>query len=140
VTAQGKSFDQVLDLFYILLALSVIISAFGMINTLVLAVFERTRELGMPRAIGMRRRQMRRMIHRESIVIALIGGALGLPLGVLLAALTTGALGRLGIGFDLPARQLGSFVLLAVVAGIGTAVLPTGRAAGLNVPQAPQYE
>ena len=102
VTAQGQSFDQVLDLFYVLLAMSVIISVFGMINTLVLAVFERTRELGMLRAIGMSRRQMRRMIRHESIVTALIGAALGLPLGVLLAALATRGLGSLGVGFHLP--------------------------------------
>ena len=140
VTAQGKSFDQVLDLFYVLLALSVIISVFGMINTLVLAVFERTRELGMLRAIGMSRRQMRRMIRHESIVTALIGAALGLPLGVLLAALTTRALGSLGIGFHLPGQQLAAFVLLAVVAGIGAAALPARRAARLNVLQALQYE
>jgi putative ABC transport system permease protein len=140
VTAQGKSFDQVLDLFYVLLALSVIISVFGMINTLALAVFERTRELGMLRAIGMSRRQVRRMIRHESIVTALIGAALGLPLGVLLAALTTSALGSLGIGFDLPAEELAYFVLVAVVAGIGAAVLPARRAARLNVLQALQYE
>jgi ABC-type antimicrobial peptide transport system permease subunit len=140
VTAQAKSVDQVLDLFYVLLALSVIISLFGMINTLVLAVFERTRELGMLRAIGMSRRQTRRMIRHESIVTALIGAALGLPLGVLLAALTTRALGSLGIGFHLPGEQLAGFVLLAVVAGIGAAVLPARRAARLNVLQALQYE
>ncbi len=140
VTAQGKSFDQVLDLFYVLLALSVIISVFGMVNTLVLAVFERTREMGMLRAIGMSRRQMRRMVRQESIVTALIGAALGLPVGVLLAALTTRALGSLGIGFHLPAQQLAGFVLLAVVAGIGAAVLPARRAARLNVLQALQYE
>jgi putative ABC transport system permease protein len=140
VTAQGARFDQVLDLFYVLLALSVIISVFGMINTLVLAVFERTRELGMLRAIGMSRRQMRRMIRHESIVTALIGAALGLPLGVLLAGLTTRAMGSLGIGFHLPVSELAAFVLLAVVAGIGAAVLPARRAARLNVLQALQYE
>jgi putative ABC transport system permease protein len=140
VTAQGASFSQVLDLFYVLLALSVIISVFGMINTLVLAVVERTRELGMLRAIGMSRRQTRRMIRHESIITALIGAALGLPLGVLLAALTTRALGSLGIGFHLPAQELAYFVLLAVVAGIGAAVLPARRAARLNVLHALQYE
>jgi ABC-type antimicrobial peptide transport system permease subunit len=140
VTAQSKSFDQVLDLFYVLLALSVIISVFGMINTLALAVFERTRELGMLRAIGMSRRQMRRMIRHESIVTALIGAALGLPLGVLLAGLTTRALGSLGIAFHLPAAQLAAFVVLAVVAGIWAAVLPARRASRLNVLQALQYE
>jgi ABC-type antimicrobial peptide transport system permease subunit len=140
VTAQGARFNQVLDLFYVLLALSVIISVFGMINTLVLAVFERTRELGMLRAIGMSRRQMRRMIRHESVVTALIGAALGLPLGVLLAALTTRAMGSLGIGFHLPGKELAAFVLLAVMAGIGAAVLPARRAARLNVLQALQYE
>jgi putative ABC transport system permease protein len=140
VTAQSNSFAQVLNLFYVLLAMSVIISVFGIINTLVLVVFERTRELGMLRAIGMSRRQMRRMIRHESIVTALIGAALGLPLGVLLAALTTRALGSLGIGFHLPGQELAYFVVLAVVAGIGAAVLPARRAARLNVLQALQYE
>lgn len=140
VTAQAKRFAQVLDLFYVLLALSVIISLFGMINTLVLAVFERTRELGMLRAIGMSRRQMRRMIRHESIVTALIGAALGLPLGVLLAALTTRAAGSLGIGFHPPGQQLAGFVVLAVLAGVAAAVLPARRAARLNVLHALQYE
>jgi putative ABC transport system permease protein len=140
VTSQAKSVDQVLDLFYVLLALSVIISIFGMINTLVLAVFERTRELGTLRAIGMSRRQTRRMIRHESIVTALIGAALGLPLGILLAALTTRALGGLGIGFHLPGTELTAFVLLAVAAGIGAAVLPARRAARLDVLHALQYE
>jgi putative ABC transport system permease protein len=140
VTAQGASLNQTLDLFYVLLAMSVMISLFGMINTLALAVFERTRELGMLRAIGMSRRQTRRMIRHESIVTALIGAALGLPLGVLLAALTTRALGSLGIGFHLPGQQLAGFVLLAVVAGIAAAVLPARRAARLNVLLALQYE
>jgi putative ABC transport system permease protein len=140
VTAQAKSVDQVLDLFYVLLALSVVISVFGMVTTLVLAVFERTRELGMLRAIGMSRRQTRRMIRHESVVTALIGAALGLPLGVLLAALTTRALGSLGIAFHLPVQQLAGFALLAVVAGIGAAVLPARKAARLNVLQALQYE
>jgi putative ABC transport system permease protein len=118
----------------------VIISVFGMINTLVLAVFERTRELGMLRAIGMSRRQTRRMIRQESVVTSLIGAALGLPLGVLLAALATRALGSFGIGLHVPGQQLAGFVVLAVVAGIGAAVLPARRAARLNVLQALQYE
>ena len=111
-----------------------------MINTLVLAVFERTRELGMLRAIGVSRRQMRRAIRHESIVTALIGAAVGLPLGVLLAALTTRAPGSIGIGFHLPAQQLAYFVALAVIAGIGAAALPARREARLNVLQALQYE
>ena len=76
-----------MNLFYVLLALSVIVSLFGMVNTLVLSVFERTRELGMLRAVGMTRRQARRMIRHESVITALIGAALGLPLGIALGAL-----------------------------------------------------
>ena len=74
-----------LAMLYVLLGFSVIVSLFGMVNTLVLSVFERTRELGMLRAIGMTRRQARRMIRHESVITALIGAAMGLPLGVFLA-------------------------------------------------------
>ena len=107
---------------------------------LVLAEFERTRELGMLRAVRMSRRQMPRMIRQESIVTALIGAPLNLPLNVLLARLTTRALGSLGTGFHLPGQQLAGFVVLAVMAGIGATALPAHRAARLNVLQALQYE
>ena len=80
------------------------------------------------------------MVCHGSIVTALIGAALGLPLGVLLAGLTTRVLGRLGMAVHVPGQQLAAFVLLAVVAGIGAAVLPARRAARLNVLQALQYE
>ena len=140
VSKQSKSVNTVLDLFYVLLALSVVISLFGMVNTLVLVVFERTRELGMLRAIGMTRRQVRRMIRHESIVTALIGAALGLPLGVFLAALVTRGLSSLGVGFHLPAVQLVVFAWIAVVAGLAAAVFPARRASRLNVLEALQYE
>jgi putative ABC transport system permease protein len=140
VRTQAKSVNQILDLFYVLLALSVVISLFGIVNTLMLAVFERTRELGMLRAIGMTRRQMRRMIRHESIITALIGAALGLPLGVFLAALVTRALSSLGVGFHLPVKELVIFGWIAVAAGIAAAVLPARRAARLNVLEALQYE
>jgi ABC-type antimicrobial peptide transport system permease subunit len=140
VRKEAKSVNTILDLFYVLLALSVLVSLFGMVNTLVLAVFERTRELGMLRAIGMTRRQMRRMIRHESIITALIGAALGLPLGVFLAALVTRGLSSLGVGFHLPLQQLVVFGAVAVVAGIGAAILPARRAARLNVLEALQYE
>ena len=91
---------------YVLLALSVIISLFGMVNTLVLSVFERTRELGMLRAVGMTRRQARRMIRHESVITALIGAALGLPLGIFLAVLVTQALGEFDVRFSVPTGQL----------------------------------
>ncbi len=140
IKAQGASVNQILDLFYVMLALSVIVSMFGMVNTLVLAVFERTRELGMLRAIGLSRQQTRRMIRHESVITAMIGAALGLPLGVFLAALATRGLANYGIGFHLPVTQLVVFLWVAVLAGTAAAVLPARRAARLNVLRAVQYE
>jgi putative ABC transport system permease protein len=131
---------KILNLLYALLALSVIVSLVGIINTLVLTVFERTRELGMLRAVGMTRRQVRMMIRYESIVTALMGAALGMVVGVFLAALVTQALSGQGIVFAIPWLQLVYFVLAAVVVGILAAVIPARRAARLNVLQALQYE
>jgi putative ABC transport system permease protein len=127
-------------LLYVLLALSLLVSLLGMINTLALSVFERTRELGMLRAIGMTRRQARRMIRHESVITALIGAALGLPLGIFLAALVTRALRSEGVVFSLPAVTVAAFTLVAVVAGVLAAVVPARRAARLNVLEALQYE
>ena len=132
--------SDVMNLFYVLLALSVIVSLFGMVNTLVLAVFERTRELGMLRAVGMTRRQARRMIRHESVITALIGAALGLPLGVGLAALVTQSLSEFGVSFSLPVPTLAVFTLVAVIAGVLAAIAPARRASRLNVLEALQYE
>jgi putative ABC transport system permease protein len=132
--------SDVMNLFYVLLALSVIVSLFGMVNTLVLAVFERTRELGMLRAVGMTRRQARRMIRHESVITALIGAALGLPLGVGLAALVTQSLSEYGVTFSLPVGTLVVFTVVAVVAGMLAAIAPARRASRLNVLEALQYE
>ena len=92
-----KDMATLLAMLYVLLGFSVIVSLFGMVNTLVLSVFERTRELGMLRTIGMTRRQARRMIRHESIITALIGAVLGLGLGVFLAALVTQAMSSYGV-------------------------------------------
>ena len=132
--------SDVMNLFYVLLALSVIVSLFGMVNTLVLAVFERTRELGMLRAVGMTRRQARRMIRQESVITALIGAALGLPLGVGLAALVTQSLSEYGVSFALPVGTLAVFTVVAILAGMLAAIAPARRAARLNVLEALQYE
>ena len=129
-----------LNILYALLGLSVIVSLFGVINTLVLSVFERTRELGMLRAIGMTRRQVRRMIRHESIVTALIGAALGIAVGVFLAVITTIALSDYGIVFAVPYGTLVVFVGIAVLAGMLAAILPARRAGRLNVLEALQYE
>jgi putative ABC transport system permease protein len=132
--------SDVMKLFYVLLALSVIVSLFGMVNTLVLAVFERTRELGMLRAVGMTRRQARRMIRQESVITALIGAALGLPLGVGLAALVTQSLSEYGVTFSLPVGTLAVFTVVAILAGMLAAIAPARRASRLNVLSALQYE
>ena len=132
--------NDVMSLFYVLLALSVIVSLFGMVNTLVLAVFERTRELGMLRAVGMTRRQTRRMIRHESVITALIGAALGLPLGIGLAALVTQSLSKYGVSFSLPVGTLVVFTVVAIIAGVLAAIAPARRASRLNVLNALQYE
>jgi putative ABC transport system permease protein len=131
---------MLLNIIYVLLALSVIVSLFGMINTLVLSVHERTRELGLLRTIGMTRRQARRMVRYESTVTALIGAALGLPLGIVLAAVVTRALADEGVVFAVPVWSLVTFVLVALVAGRLAAIAPARRAARLNILRALHYE
>jgi len=140
VESQSSFIGQILNLLYVLLALSVIVSLFGMINTLVLSVFERTRELGMLRAVGMTRRQVRRLVRHESVITALIGAGLGLPLGVALGWAVTHALDRYGVEFALPVASLVAFTIVAIGAGILAAILPARRAARLDVLQALQYE
>jgi putative ABC transport system permease protein len=135
---QEQGINILLNLLFVLLGLSIIISIFGIVNTLVLTVFERTRELGMLRAVGMTRIQVRRMIRHESVVTSLIGAALGLPLGILLAALIGKAIGF--FVFSLPVGQLIAFLVASVIAGIVAAIFPARRASKLNVLAALQYE
>jgi len=135
-----KPIDQLLNLLYVLLALSVVVSLLGIINTLVLTVYERTREIGMLRAVGMTRRQTRMMIRYESIVTSLMGAALGIAVGIFLALLVTHALSSQGIVFAVPWMQLVYFVIAAIVVGLLAAIFPARRAARLNVLEALQYE
>ena len=135
-----KQVDQILLMLYALLAMSVTISIFGIVNTLVLSVYERTREIGMLRAIGTSRRQMRRIVRYESVITAVIGGTLGTAVGVLFGYVVTKQFGNLGLVFAVPYAQLVVFVVLAGVVGVLAAVLPARRAANLDVLQAVQYE
>ena len=140
IDKEDEEISQFLLLLYVLLALSVVISLFGMVNTLALSVFERTRELGMLRAVGMTRRQVRRMVRHESVITALIGAALGLPLGIFLALLVTQALSEYDLQFAIPTGALITFVIVSIIAGILAAILPARRAARLRVLEALQYE
>jgi putative ABC transport system permease protein len=135
---QVSGLKSVLNVLYVLLALSVLVSLFGIVNTLVLTVFERTRELGMLRAIGMTRRQVRRMIRHESVITALIGAVIGIILGLLLAALLIARVNE--INFFTPWGQLAVFVIASILVGILAAIFPARRAARLNPLQALQYE
>ena len=135
-----KPINRLLNLLYVLLALSVIVSLFGIVNTLVLTVFERTRELGMLRAVGMTRRQVRMMIRYESIVTALMGAALGIAVGTFLGALVIHALSSQGLVFSFPVLTIVYFVIAAIVVGVLAAIVPARRAARLNVLEALQYE
>lgn len=137
---QTSSVNQLLALIYVLLAMSVIVSLFGIINTLVLSVYERTREIGMLRAIGTTRSQVRWMVRWESVITSVIGGGVGLILGVALAFLVTSALKDQGLEYALPGGQLVIWVLFAILFGIVAAAWPARRAARLDVLQAIAYE
>src|SRR6185436_9675758 len=111
---------------------AVIVSLFGIVNTLVLSTFERTRELGTLRALGMTRRQMRRMVRHESVITALLGAAMGIVVGLGIAWALTSAFADVGLRFAVPCGALVAFTVVAIAAGIAAAVLPARRAAKLN--------
>jgi putative ABC transport system permease protein len=132
--------NQLLNLLYGLLAVSVIISLIGIINTLVLAVYERTREIGLVRAIGMSRRQVRATVRYESIITSVIGAVLGIVVGVALGYVVTVRLEEQGIHFALPGLQLVVFLIVGVVVGVLAAILPARRAARIDILEAIHYE
>jgi putative ABC transport system permease protein len=134
---QSNQINTLLALIYVLLALSVIVSLFGIVNTLILSIYERTRELGMMRAIGTSRRQIRQMIRYESVITALIGGVFGLVIGVVGALLVTSlALSESGYVQSIPVGTLAILLVVAAVAGLLAAQLPARRAARLDMLQA----
>lgn len=126
--------DRFLLIIFALLALALIIAVLGIVNTLALSVLERTREVGLLRAIGLSRTQLRRMIRLESVVISVLGAVLGVAMGVAFGVLITYALRDEGLEvIRVPAVQLAVFFLLALVIGVLAAVLPARRAARLDV-------
>jgi ABC-type antimicrobial peptide transport system permease subunit len=135
---QISGINQILNILYVLLGLSVIVSLFGIVNTLALSVFERTRELGLLRAIGTTRRQVRQMIRQESVVTALIGAVLGILLGIGLGGLLAARIEF--IAFRIPGGTLIIVAIAAIVVGILAAIMPARRASRLNVLEALQYE
>jgi putative ABC transport system permease protein len=131
---QSEQINTVLALIYVLLALSVIVSLFGIVNTLILSIYERTHELGMMRAIGTSRRQVRQMIRYESVITALIGGVFGLLIG-LVAAIVVALWPLSGSGYllTIPVGTLIVLLVIAALAGLLAAALPARRAAKLQV-------
>lgn len=135
--SQSDAIDSFLKLIYALLTLSIIIAALGIVNTLALSVIERTREVGLLRAIGLSRRQLRRMVRLESIAIAVLGAVLGVVIGILFGVALVEALGSQGLSvLSVPVGQLILFILIAALIGVLAAWFPARRAAKLNVLEA----
>ncbi len=137
---QEDQINPLLGLVYALLSLAIIVSLFGIANTLALSIYERTRELGMLRAVGMSRRQVRRLVRYESVITALIGAVLGMVLGLIFAALMSVPLQDEGFVLSYPVSQLVLILVVAALAGVVAAIAPARRAARLDVLQALAYE
>jgi ABC-type antimicrobial peptide transport system permease subunit len=135
---QISALSNILNILYVLLALSIIVSLFGIVNTLVLSVFERTREIGMLRAIGTSRRQIRRMIRHESVITALIGSVIGILLGIAFGALLAARVSS--IAFTIPVSSLIIFLLASWIVGLVAAIFPARRASRLQPLEALAYE
>jgi putative ABC transport system permease protein len=132
--AQVSSINQILGLVYALLALAVLIALIGIVNTLMLSVFERTREIGLLRAVGMRRRQVRTMIRSEAVILAIFGAIIGIIIGTGMGIALVSSLRNQGINETVvPWSSLAIFLILAALLGLVAASWPARRAAKLDV-------
>ncbi len=131
--------DGILNLLVVLLAFAVIIALLGIVNTLALSVSERRREIGLLRAVGMSRRQVRRMIRWEAVLIAVFGATLGLVVGIVLGSAVVVAVGQ-GLRLAFPVAQLITYLVVAALGGVLAAVLPARRGAKLDILEAIAYE
>ncbi len=138
---QEQQVDNFLIVINVLLALAIVIALLGVANTLALSVFERTRELGLVRAVGMTTRQMRRMVRFEGVIVSVFGGVLGVLLGVVFGLAAVAIIPDSFINqLSIPVGQLGLYVVLAAIAGLVAAYFPARRASRLNVLEAIAHE
>jgi len=138
--SREEQINQLVMLVIALLVFAILISLFGIANTLALSIHERVRELGMLRAIGMSRRQVRTMIRYEAVITALIGAILGMVLGIVFATLIAQPLKDEGFTLSYPVGTLLLLLVLAALAGVLAAILPARRASRLDVLESLQYE
>jgi putative ABC transport system permease protein len=132
--SQQEQVNQLLGLVYALLALAVVIALIGIVNTLMLSVFERTHEIGLLRAVGMKRRQIRAMIRSESVILSLFGAIIGVIVGTALGTAFAASLKQQGItDIVIPFASLVTFLVLSALLGLGAASWPARRAAKLDV-------
>jgi putative ABC transport system permease protein len=141
INDQAKQIDTFVNLIYGLLFLAVLIAAFGIANTLSLSIYERTRELGLVRAVGGTRRQIRATVRWESVITALLGAVQGIIIGILLGYAVTLALSDQGLNsFTLPIGALIVILVIAFLIGVIAAIRPARRAARLDVLRAVTVE
>jgi putative ABC transport system permease protein len=133
-SSQQASVNRLLGLVYVLLALAILIALIGIVNTLMLSVFERTHEIGLLRAVGMKRRQVRAMIRSEAVIVAFFGGIVGIVRGGILGVALACALRNNGVTtIAVPTASLIAFAVLSAALGLAAATWPARRAANLDV-------